>query len=128
MRWRDSAAVWISADLNTCWSRYVAAKELSHLIIDRDENSMTTNVGRTIDWMLNMDMDANVHKALDSEHIAAQFAIELLVPYHISKSMLEDSDISSYEIAAIFSVPERIIDAIRQPGYTSMRNEAYRDL
>jgi Zn-dependent peptidase ImmA (M78 family) len=127
-RYADEAEVWISNNLNTCWSRYIAAKELSHLLVDKSTDAMTTNVNRTLDWVLKMDMNTNIHDSLDSEHIAAQFAIELLVPYHLSKEFLDDDGMSSYEIAAHFSVPERIIDAIRLPKYAMMREEAYKDI
>lgn len=122
------AFVWISTDANPCWSRFVAAKELSHLIVDKTPESMTTDIGRTITWMLKQGMDANIHASLDSEHIAAQFALELLVPYHISKPMLENKHLTSYQIAAHFGVPERMIDTFRDIGYAALRDEAYKDL
>lgn len=124
----DKADILISVDENNCWSRYVAAKEMTHIIIDKTKESMTTDIDRTINWILKQGMDVNIHASLDSEHIAAQFAAELLVPYHISKPMLENQAMTSYQIAAYFGVPERIIDTFRDPGYLSLRDEAYKDL
>lgn len=124
----DKADILISIDENNCWSRYVAAKEMSHIIIDKTQESMTTDIARTITWILKQGMDTNIHASLDSEHIAAQFAAELLVPYYISKPMLENPDLTSYQIAAHFGVPERIIDTFRDPGYSELRDEAYRDI
>lgn len=126
--YRDKADILISIDENNCWSRYVAAKEMSHIIIDKTVESMTTDVARTITWILKQGMDTNIHASLDSEHIAAQFAAELLVPYHISKPMLENTNLTSYQIAAHFGVPERIIDTFRDVGYAALRDEAYKDL
>lgn len=124
----DNADILISVDENNCWSRYVAAKEMTHVIIDKTKESMTTDIDRTVTWMLQQGMDANIHASLDSEHIAAQFAAELLVPYSISKPMLEDKTLSSYQVAAYFGVPERIIDTLRDKGYSVLRDKAYKDI
>lgn len=126
--YQDRAEVLISTDANTCWGRYVAAKEMSHIIVDKTKESMTTDIDRTITWMLQQGMCSNIHASLDSEHVAAQFAAELLVPYNMSKPMLEDNAISSYQIASYFGVPERIIDTFRDQGYSALRDEAYKDI
>jgi Zn-dependent peptidase ImmA (M78 family) len=123
----NSAIVYFSKNLNTCWSRYIAAKEMSHVILDRTNESMITNISTIVDWMLN-GLEAGSNDALISESAAAQFAAELLVPYDHSQHLLKDASKSSYEIAAIFSVPERIIDILRLPGYIVRRDEAYADL
>lgn len=103
----------------------MAAKEMSHLLVDVKPSSMTTDVNKIVTWMLRQGMMTNVDACLDSEHIAAQFAAELLVPYSLSQSLLQDDTVSSYDIAKKFSVPERIIDVFRSNGYLEKRDEAY---
>lgn len=127
-RYDKTAEIWISSSLNPCWSRYVSAKEMSHLLVDSKQEAFTTDIHKTVTWMLRQGMTSNVHASLDSEHIAAQFAAEMLVPYKLSQPMLRDTTITSYEIAKIFSVPERIIDVLRSNGYLDDRDKAYKDL
>lgn len=123
----DEACVMVSNEMNNCWTRYVVAKELSHLIVDKARESMTTDINKTITWMLSQGMSPNIHAALDSEHIAAQFAAEILIPYAVSREMLH-SDQTSYEIASCFGVPERMIDTLRDPEYAALRDKAYSDI
>lgn len=37
-RYDSHAEIWYSQNLNTCWSRFIIAKEMSHLLLGREEN------------------------------------------------------------------------------------------
>lgn len=123
------AQIWIAYRKSNCWKRYLAAKELSHLIVDNNENSYTVNIHDTIVWMIQDNMAVGVNEALDSEHIAAQLAIELLLPYHSTQSLLKDKNVKDSVIANQFKVPLSIIEHIRgeKSKYLDIRDDAYKD-
>lgn len=118
------ALVVVSDSLNTCWTRYVAAKELCHLLVDKTASSMTTDFDNIINWLLD-GYNIGIDDSLDSEHIAAQFAAELLLPYSTTIEDMENQTIDSYDIAQKFSVPKKIVDVMRTPIYLGKRKLAY---
>jgi len=125
-KYEKNAEVWIDASLNTCWKRYVIAKELSHLIVDTKSTSFTTDINKIVLWMIKDGMPADVNDALDSEHIAAQFAAELLLPYHSTQHLLKNNSITDIDIASKFKVPLRIVQVMRfKTDYLSKRDKAY---
>lgn len=125
-KYEKSADIWIDANLNTCWKRYVVAKELSHLIVDTKSTSFTTDINKLVLWMIKDGMPADVNDALDSEHIAAQFAAELLLPYNSTQHLLKDDSVSDISIASKFKVPLRIVQVMKfRPDYLNNRDKAY---
>lgn len=127
-RYPSNADIFVSSKLSTCWKRYVAAKELSHLILDTKPTSMTLDTDRTVEWMTRKGMPLGVNDALDSEHTAAHFAAELLLPYELSQPLLRDKNLSPMHIATQFRVPLRIVQSmIREDGYLDSRDRAYLD-
>ena len=127
-KYRTHTNIWISKDLNSCWKRYVAAKELSHLIVDTKNSAMTTDIRATVMWMIRDGMCISANDALSSEHIAAQFAAELLLPYKYTQALLEDNSVNEMDIAKQFKVPLRIIQTMRfTENYLSNRRAAYED-
>jgi Zn-dependent peptidase ImmA (M78 family) len=129
-KYRNSIDIWVSNSLSNCWTRYVTTKELSHLIVDTKETSLTVDIHTTILWMLQDGMNKGVNDALDSEHIAAQLAIEVLLPYKLTQHLLRDNTVSNIEIANRFKVPLRIIESIKNTkfNYLEQRDRAYSDL
>ena len=126
-RYNDYAEVWISKELNGCWTRYIAAKELSHLIIDNSTESMSTDMDKTILWIIEDGMKQGIDSALDSENTAAHLAAELLMPYETSQPLLRDASVSNIDIAKRFRVPLRVVEAMKfKSDYLDMRDEAYK--
>jgi Zn-dependent peptidase ImmA (M78 family) len=117
----------INSTLNTCWSRFVEAKELAHTIMSRDKSSRTTNLDKLIIGLLSGHFDSTIGKDIEMEQLAVRFAIDILVPPCFDDFVRDPSN-NSYDVAKIFMVPERIIDLIRDNDYFEMRKEAYRDL
>ena len=127
-KYDDYIHIWVPNRISNCWQRYIAAKELSHLIVDNDEKSYTVDIHTTIEWIIRDHTHKGVNAALDSEHIAAQFAIELLLPYHSTQKMLKDASVPDGDIAEAFKVPLNIIEKIRdqKSKYLPRRDEAYK--
>lgn len=71
--------------------------------------------------------DVQLDASLDSEHLAARFAAEILMPYKYNY-MLEDKSLSTYDIAEMFKMPRKIIDVMRSEKYQEQRKEAYKDI
>lgn len=125
LRYNNRAEIQISDKLNNCWSRYVLAKELSHLIIDKTPDNFTTDADLLVNWIVS-GVKGSELAVIKSEHVAATLAAEILVPYHQSKEELKNSDITSYSLAIKYQVPTRIIDTLRM--LSKEREEAYKDL
>ena len=114
----------ISSSLNTCWTRFVGAKELSHAILDKESSSRTTDIVPLIEMLLNQPQKINISKDIHSEYAAFCFAIEVLIPYKVNNLVI-DTKLSSYEIAEIIKVPEKMVDLVRAEWYQELRREAY---
>jgi Zn-dependent peptidase ImmA (M78 family) len=123
---RDRVIISVNNTLNTCWSRFVEAKELAHILIGRDESSFTNDLDRLIGDLLSGDFDRDIAKDVEMERLAFQFAVDFLVPPCFDE-YVSDLSRSSYEVAETFMVPERIIDLIRNDKYLQFRKDAYRD-
>lgn len=119
--------VCVSDKLNTCWSRYVVTKELTHLIIDKNNESFTTNVDMLVNWIID-GLNVTIDKPIESEHVAAHLAAEILIPYSSSQELLKNSAISTYDIALRYSVPKKIVELFRIPEYIERRDKAYSDI
>ncbi len=114
----------IRSNLNRCWRRFVAAKELSHTILDRDHTAFTTDVHALATLLLNQAPDITNDEDIHSEYLAFYFAVELLVPYSLN-GQVSDNSKTSYEIASLLSVPEQIIDLVRTDWYQKLRVDSY---
>ena len=101
------AQIVISEDLNFCWSRYVACKELAHLLIDRPDrdfaDSPITIIRSLVDDIISIDEE------ISSEKCAMIAAIELLIPWRMHDQFLKMSTggLNNYEIAVLLKVPEK---------------------
>ncbi|MDQ1298625.1 MAG: Peptidase protein, partial [Campylobacterota bacterium] len=126
LRYEKNAVIDINKDQNNCWRRYIATKELSHLIIDRSREHFTGNAEKLVEYLLGTS-DVQLDASLDSEHLAARFAAEILMPYKYNY-MLEDKSLSTYDIAEMFKMPRKIIDVMRSEKYQEQRKEAYKDI
>ena len=117
----------IRSTLNRCWRRFVAAKEISHTLIDQNKASFTTNVKELADLLLNQPPNIKNHEDIHSEYLAMYFAVELLLPYNINDQII-NKKVTPYKIASMLSVPERMVDLVRTNWYQELRRDSYEDL
>jgi hypothetical protein len=121
-RYRDHAKVWLSADLNLCWSRFVACKELMHLLADdqqhfaRDPVHQIESVLRGYHWTLD--------KALDSETFAVVLALEYLFRWECRPRLEDSTRGSNFQIADRFKIPEAIVDGYFSSSLASISEQA----
>jgi len=113
--------------LNSCWTRFVATKEFSHIIMDKEEISYTKNISDLLNVLLAGNTSIKeIDDTIDSEYLAIYFAIELLLPYCYNDFIINTST-RSRDIATLFMVPEAMVDFVRSSGYQKLRKEAYTD-
>lgn len=109
--------------LNSCWKRFVITKELSHLIMSKNGEGVTSNIEELISNI--MQLSFGVTDDIEHENFAIYMAIEYLMPYKISQDMLKDKDLSSLTIATRFGIPEVAVKAWRDKDHLEDRDKAY---
>lgn len=123
VRGRVKSKIYVSSKLNNCWTRFVVAKELCHLIIDNSEGkSYTTDLIELASNLITRNVQIDSH-ALNSEPLAMIMACELMMPYSQNDTLASSSN--SYHIAMSFGMPEKMIDMMRSEWYQSIRREGY---
>ena len=128
LRYGDHAQVRVNSGINSCWTRFVAAKELAHLLLDTSANHFTTDVEGLLDRLMNNQW--STEKDMESERLAVIGAIELLIPQccHAQLASMEAAETKHLEIARHFMVPEKMIDKRLSDVYKQRIAEAYKDL
>ena len=114
---------------NRCWERYVAAKELSHVLMGEDEKTHTKDIVVLIsDLLSEVDfVKSKIKDIIETEYLSLILALELLVPYCYNHLLIDDS-LTSLEIANIFQVPEKIIDFMKKENYQELRIKTYTEV
>lgn len=129
LRYGNRAEIHVSSELNTCWTRFVAAKELAHLLLDPiDGAGFTQDPAALVDWLVN-DQWANAAE-MHSERLAVLAAIEMLIPHHchhMLESMVRGGS-NSLAIATHFMVPEKMVDRRLNTKYRQWVGDAYAGL
>lgn len=122
-RFQKRAEITYSRRLNECWTRYVQAKELSHLLID-DSHSQTTDPVSLVESLI-LDIEINgvgVFTPVDSERMAAIMAVELLVPHeeraYISELLSQNKGVD--DIALIYKTPAKVIELCLSDKYSKL--------
>jgi hypothetical protein len=123
---RKHARIVVSEKLNTCWARFVGCKEMAHLLIDRPGDE-TTDPIRLISSFMGGVVAEKIDADISSEHWAYLAAIELLMPWRLRGTIQEmiASGKSSYDVALLFRVPERIVELWRSPWYQDLFGKAW---
>ncbi len=108
-----------------CWQRFIAAKELAHLLIDQP-GDYTINPGNLIAELisgiplhyLRKDQSQDDH-SFESETRALVAAIEMLLPWAHRPAFdaLVDKGLSPLELAETFKVPRRVVSTMMAPHY-----------
>jgi Zn-dependent peptidase ImmA (M78 family) len=112
--------------LNKCWKRFVIVKELSHLLMSKNNEGITQDIEDLVNGLFQMSF--GLSDDIDHEHLALLMASEYLMPYRISQDLLKDSSLSSLDIAKQFSVPEVVVKGYRSLEHIEERDEAYKDM
>ena len=113
----------INEKLNNCWKRFVITKELSHLLMSKNSEGITENMETLIDGLFSHSFGTS--DDISHEKLALYMAFEYLMPYNISKDIL-NSDKSDLEIARLFSIPENVVKAFRNKEFLNKREDSYK--
>ncbi len=111
--------------MTDCWHRYVTVKELTHIILSPTgsmdvQKEILSHIHKILHWVPLKEIDKDVPE----ESLAEYFAAELLVPY-CHNDYLMDLDLTAYEVAQAFKVPEKLINEMRTDWYQELRKEAH---
>lgn len=119
-RYGDHAEIIYSSNLNVCWSRFVLAKELTHLLIDTPAHYTTDPV--TLLNRIILNYPPGIVDDIDSEWAAFFGAIFLLIPEALKSQIhgLHSMRVSDFDIAKKFSVPEKIVSYYLSDDFTSV--------
>ncbi len=109
-RYKSESYIRYSEGLNTCWSRFYIAKELTHILCG-DERNFTKDILPLTDAIIN-----DIELTDDMEDCMLEFqafygAIELLLPSYFYDELYqcEKSGNTHREIAEKFRIPEKVI-------------------
>jgi hypothetical protein len=119
------ARIFVAQSLNRCYSRFVRCKEMSHVLIDKDGTSMSTDVRGHLAQMIvtNFSPDEDIR----SEILAWFAAIEILIPWAHKKKILDMAGNGkvNIEIAQKYMVPKIVVDHWRHPRYQILMETAW---
>lgn len=125
------ARIQFSSSLNFCWRRFVVLKEMYHCMLDMtDAERVSTPDGlmRLAEQLVAPGLDVEVagFEAFETESIAEVLALETLFPlelrqYH-SKDF-EDGNITAYQLALRYRIPELYVEYGMHPHYMQAINE-----
>jgi len=132
IRYSTRAEIYFLGKESFCWQRYIATKELAHLLIDtpdeytkRPSSLMEQMISGVPLWLLRKD-HAQDDAAFESEKSAMVAAIEMLLPWkhrpHFKKCC--DQGKNNLEIAEEFKVPRYIIANMLTPTYFAASQNA----
>lgn len=129
-----TALVDVRHNLSSPWKRFVAAKELLHLIIDKDED-MSPYGDETLDKLVRDGHIGIISQNGDkppaqSELIAEVAAMELLYPLQNRQADLHDvgADKTSFaKLSLRYAIPANFIDTVFSDGYLKTLQKAFAD-
>lgn len=112
-RYEAQSNIWYSTTLNTCWARFVIAKELTHIICGDEKNFTTTAKLETLIETIINDLDMTLTEEMEDcllEYQAFFGAIELLIPEHLYEELyLDEKKLPHREIAEKYLIPEKML-------------------
>lgn len=126
-RYREVSYIRYSGTLNTCWSRFYIAKELTHILCG-NEGNYTKDILSLTDAIIGIELTGDMEES-NLERLAFFGAIELLLPSFFYDELYQDqkSGKTYREIADKFRIPEKVIalrlsESIR-PLFDDFRND-----
>lgn len=131
-RYVTKADIFVSDKEKLPWQRYIATKELAHLLIDtpdqfthRPSSLMEQLISGIPLWLLRKD-HTQEDAAFESEKTAMIAAIEMLLPWkhrsHVQKRCHQGKN--NAEIAEEFNVPEYVVSNLLTPTYYAASQNA----
>lgn len=104
-------------ELNTCWRRFVIAKEISHAFLGLPQVNYTAllhEIERLFNKLLRKQVIDKEDKSEEAVEVLAYYtAIELLIPWHKDYGMkaldMYNNGSSTMEIATLYRIPEMVI-------------------
>jgi len=118
----------ITESLNSCWTRYVTCKELSHILLGHKGGGVTGDPRKLVSGLYSNYL-FGTDEALDHENLANICAAEIMMPYEISQPLLENKkEITPIDIAQKFKIPLAIVQVYRNENTLSTRKEIYESL
>lgn len=128
------AEIDVRANLAEDWKRFVAAKELLHLVVDSDED-MSPYGDETLDKLVREGHIGVISQNGDdapaqSELIAEVAAMELLYPIQCRVTdvkMLVDGTTTQQKLALHYGVPVNFVDTALSPDYLGVIKAAFND-
>jgi Zn-dependent peptidase ImmA (M78 family) len=114
-RYDNRAIIFIKADMDREWLRFVSTKELCHLLIDDGDMDCSSNGVETIEYLLEeykIQNDDFAERVAQSEALAEIAAIELMYPYSercVDRDKVASGELTTLSIAEYYCVPEFIV-------------------
>jgi Zn-dependent peptidase ImmA (M78 family) len=128
---KDKALIFVNKDLNYCWRRFVAAKELAHLVMNHVNDGLRAtskeSVSNTISELIKRQVSPSSSAATIAEVDAYAGAVEMLYPRD-SVDLFQRPGMHNKLIAEEVKIPSNII-AIRNDDKDtiSMHQQVYDD-
>ena len=129
-RYRDRAIIYVKKGMGEEWTRFVAVKEMCHLVNDEEEDWSVLGVS-TIKEMLSeykVARDELAAKVAQSEMLAEIGATELLYPFLYRDRDIQElnaGDITLPKISGYFKAPEVVIARALSEDYHSLASEIW---
>jgi Zn-dependent peptidase ImmA (M78 family) len=126
-----TAKVYIRAKQHDLWKRFVAVKELCHVIIDKREDWSSDGV-ETLEKLIVGDvLDLQSDNAFLSERLAEVVAHELVYPHEHRRDDLarvQAGEVKPNDLALKFGIPVEIIQRVLSQSYLSMCDVFWRSV
>lgn len=133
LRLGNVVRIYLDEALSPPWRRYVAVKELCHLILS-DPEYMTVEPGDLIELLLYEEttpLDGEAPLDLVADAWAKRAAHEFLFPHEMrgaARAKLEAGATTSFAIAQDFGVPEHVVEWTLSESYSQLCNEIWEEL
>ena len=122
-RYPGKSVVYIDGELNSAWTRYVFAKEVSHHLLD-GQQFYTLDPAAVIEAVVldesEIEETNGFAQDVQSEILTKFAAIELLFPLEFRDSCKEEVKLgtkSIYDLSIYFDIPEHLIEFALTDGY-----------
>ena len=118
-----------SNELNSCWSRLIICKELSHIFLESEDNMTAPSVDKISDLLTGL-----VNKSIHNEQLAVEnsayfAAIEMLLPKSEVEKVYKDyiePGATELSIAESYKIPVKAIEFRFSESVNMAYNEAYK--
>jgi Zn-dependent peptidase ImmA (M78 family) len=128
LSYSDRYEIYILAGQNKCWSRFVRAKELFHMLLDAEEFRTTDLVKHITEVGVAFNKNnSKPGKAVVSERMAEIAAMEFLFPMEHRKLVTEHlGSIDNYEIAEKYKIPQYYMEMYLSEPYMEVLGKFYK--